>query len=177
MNIAENRLVAMLSRTWWVLLLRGLVAIAFGVATAASAQQIFKYRTPDGRIVYSDKQVPNATLVEEFEGAPAPDPATVAARKEAERAKAKAVNDIAAERVKAIDAVSAEIQAASAALAQAQAALEVGREPLEGERIGTYAHRARLSDAYWARQDRNEQAVAEAQARLDRAQNAMNQIR
>jgi uncharacterized membrane protein HdeD (DUF308 family) len=30
MNIAENRLATILSRSWWVLLLRGLVAIAFG---------------------------------------------------------------------------------------------------------------------------------------------------
>jgi len=156
---------------------RSLALALLAVATAASGQQISKYRTPDGRIVYSDKPVPNATLVETFEGAPAPDPTAAATRKEAARAQAKAANETASERVKALDAISAEIQAASAALAQARAALEAGREPLEGERIGTYAGRARLDDAYWARQDRNEQAVAEAQARLDRAQKALIQIR
>ena len=159
-------------------MLRRSIALALlAAATAASGQQIFKYRTPDGRIVYSDKHVPNATLVEAFEGVPAPDPAATAARQEAVRARVKETNERAEARVQALDAISAEIRAATAALEQARAALEAGREPLEGERIGTYAGRARLNDLYWDRQLANEQAVAEAQARLDRAQKALIQIR
>ena len=50
-------------------------------------------------------------------------------------------------------------------------------EPLEGERIGTYAGRARLNDSYWARQDYNQLAVARAQARLDRAVQERNALR
>jgi uncharacterized membrane protein HdeD (DUF308 family) len=33
MNMVEKRLATILSRTWWVILLRGLIAIAFGVLT------------------------------------------------------------------------------------------------------------------------------------------------
>jgi hypothetical protein len=46
-----------------------------------------------------------------------------------------------------------------------------------GARIGTYGSRARLNDAFWERQAANEYAVAEAQARLDRAQRALIQMR
>jgi hypothetical protein len=50
-------------------------------------------------------------------------------------------------------------------------------EPREGERIGTYGGRARLNEAYWARQDYNQAAVANAQARLNRAVQERNALR
>jgi len=52
---------------------RLIAAVALVCATAAPAQTIYKYRTPDGRTVYSDRPVAGATLEEEFERAPAPD--------------------------------------------------------------------------------------------------------
>jgi hypothetical protein len=62
-------------------------------------------------------------------------------------------------------------------LERGRQALEAGREPLEGERIGTYSGRARLNDAYWERQAANEYAVAEAEARLERARRALIELR
>jgi hypothetical protein len=156
---------------------RLIAAVALACSTAAPAQTIYKFRTPDGRIVYSDKPVTGATLEEEFDRAPAPDPAAASAQEQAARARAREVNDRAAERSRALDAVTAEIGAASTALERGRQALEVGREPLEGERIGTYGGRARLSDEYWARQAANEYAVAEAQARLERARRALIELR
>jgi hypothetical protein len=156
--------------------LAAVLALALACA-AAPAQTIFKYRTPDGRIVYSDKRVPGATLEEEFDRAPAPDPAAAAAQEQAARARAQAVNERAAERVRALDAVTAEIAAATSALERGQQALEAGREPREGERIGTFGGRARLNDEYWARQAANEYAIAEAEARLARARRALIELR
>ena len=152
-------------------------AIALACAAAAPAQTIFKYRTPDGRIVYSDKPVAGATLEEEFERAPVPDPAAASAQEQAARARARDVNERAAERTRALDAISEEINAATVALERGRQALEAGREPLEGERIGTYSGRARLNDAYWARQAANEYAIAEAEARLERARRALIELR
>jgi len=158
---------------------RLIAAAALVCATAAPAQTIYKYRTPDGRTVYSDRTVAGATLEEEFERAPAPDPAAASAQEQAARARAREVNERAAERSRALDAVTAEIGAATAALERGQQALEAGREPLEGERIGITSgnRRTRLSDEYWARQAANEYAVAEAQARLERARRALIELR
>jgi hypothetical protein len=157
--------------------LRLVAAVALAWAIAAPAQTIFKYRAPDGRTVYSDRPVAGATLEEEFERAPAPDPAAASSQEQAARARAREVNERAAERTRALDAVTAEIGAATAALERGRQALEAGREPLEGERIGTYSGRARLNDAYWERQAANEYAVAEAEARLERARRALIELR
>ncbi len=156
---------------------RLVAAVALAFVTAAPAQTIYKYRTPDGKTVYSDRPVAGATLEEEFDRAPAPDPAAASAQEQAARARAREVNDRAAERSRALDAVTAEIGAASAALERGRQTLEAGREPLEGERIGTYGGRARLADEYWARQAANEYAIAEAQARLERARRALIELR
>jgi acyl-CoA reductase-like NAD-dependent aldehyde dehydrogenase len=146
----------------------------------AAAQSIYKFVRPDGSVVYSDKPVAGAKLDERLEPAQPPDPAAVAAAQEAARKRARAVNESAAERTQAVSAVDAEIRAATDALAQARARLEAGREPLPGERTGivaTGSGRSRLNGDYWARQIDNEQAVAEAQSRLDAAFAARNALR
>jgi hypothetical protein len=150
------------------------------LALPAAAQSIYKYLRPDGSVVYSDKPVSGAKLDERLEPAQPPDPKAVAAAQEAARKRARAINESAAERTQAVNAVDAEIRAAIGAVQAARAQLEAGREPLPGERTGiiaTGSGRSRLNGEYWARQIENEQAVAEAQARLDAAYAARNALR
>lgn len=71
----------------------------------------------------------------------------------------------------------AELHAANAALAEANTQLELGKEPLPGERTGNANGTSRLNDAYWARQAENEAAVKEAKARRTAAVAARNAAR
>lgn len=153
-----------------VVLLAGLF-----VAATAAGQNAYRFVTPDGRVIYSDMPVPGARL----DGTVAP-PAPVSPSagsgftpSPAQEALLKSADA----RVRRLNELTVEIQSIERELQAANARLEAGREPLEGERIGTYAGRSRLSDVYWARQDYNQLAVAEAQARLNRAVQERNALR
>lgn len=151
------------------MLLPLLCSLCLGLAAgSASAQKVQKYQTPDGKIVYSDRPVPGARLVDEVVPPPPVDPKAAAAARAATKQEGKAADAAAAKREEKAAAGTAEKDAA-AALARAKQALETGREPLPGERLGTAGGRSRLSEEYFARQHANEAAVAEAQARLDKA--------
>jgi hypothetical protein len=146
-----------------------LCALCLGLAAgSANAQKMQKYQTPDGKTVYSDRPVPGARLVDEVPPPPPVDPKAAAAGRAAAKQEGKAADAAAAGRAQRAAAGSAE-QEAAAALERAKQALERGREPLPGERLGTTSGKSRLSDEYFSRQRANEAAVAEAQARLDKA--------
>jgi flagellar motility protein MotE (MotC chaperone) len=161
-----------------VLACTAVIAVA-SVVTPAAAQSIYKYVQPDGRVVYSDKPVPGARLEEELQRVPPPtpveEPDAARARREAN---ARALNESAAQRTQTLDEATNDLRVWTARLAQAQAALEAGREPREGERTGTvYQGKSQLNDTYWARQRANEAAVAEAQAQIEDARKAINSVR
>ena len=153
-----------------VALLAGLL-----VAATTAAQDAYRFVTPDGRVIYSDMPVPGARLDGTIAPpAPAsPAPAAGFTPSPAQEALLKSAD----ERIRRLNELTVEIQNTERELQAANARLEAGREPLEGERIGTYAGRSRLSDVYWARQDYNQSAVAEAQARLNRAVQERNALR
>ncbi|HLB15025.1 MAG TPA: hypothetical protein VJM14_08860 [Burkholderiales bacterium] len=73
------------------------------------------------------------------------------------------------DRIAMLAGASEDVRAAERYLAAANATLEAGREPLPGERTGLARGGSRLNESYWDRQRQLETAVADAQARLDRA--------
>jgi len=79
--------------------------------------------------------------------------------------------------MQALESAEAEIRDAQQQLQAAKTALEAGREPKPGERIGTAGGASRLADAYARRLKALEDAVTTAQKRLDDAYSRRNAAR
>jgi hypothetical protein len=153
-----------------------LLALAVACADAALAQKIGRYVFPDGRVVYSDQPVPGARLANEV--APPPPPGSPPPVSESREGRpAKSGETPGAARSRTLAEADAEVRAATQALEQARARQQAGVEPLPGERTGTAKGGSRLNEAYEARQAANQQAVAAAEARLQRAVAARNAVR
>lgn len=155
--------------------MRIIAILAALFAATAAAQTAYRFVTPEGRVIYSDVPVLGAQL----DGTIAPPAPVTPAPAAAARLSPtqEALLRSADERSRRLNELTAEIQSTERALQAATARLDAEKEPLEGERIGTYAGRSRLADAYWARQDANQAAVAQAQAQLNRAVQERNALR
>ena len=153
-------------------------AIAFALCIAsAHAQPVYKYRMPDGRIVYSSDKVPNAKLLGTVRE-PLPAQPVDAERQLRSQREKDAVTQSSNKRLAALAAADAEVTAALQALADARARQAAGAEPQEGERVGTVrSGLGRARDAYVERQSELQEAVDAAQKRLDRAYEARNATR
>ena len=145
------------------------LAVAALGAGSAAAQTLFKSTLPDGKVVYGDKPAPGAVKVEETK----PDtskkgvgPGTSA--KDTAARETEALKRIEQERAKG-QAAGGNVQAAEQALRDAEAAKAAGAEPLPGERIGTAGGKSRLTEAYFERQKKLEDAVSSARRNLDQA--------
>lgn len=144
------------------------IALVFGAgALPAAGQTMQKYVTPDGKTVYSDRPIPGARLVDQIAPPPPVDPNAAAAAQARARENAERANASSAKRAESANSAQKQ-EDAGAALRRAKEQLEKGKEPLPGERIGTAGGGSRLTDAYWARQRANEQAVKNAEARLNK---------
>ena len=136
----------------------------------AGAREVYKYRMPDGRILYTSEVSTSGKLLEVLPE-PAPAPRVIESERLAKQKRERdALENTVAKRFNTLEAIDAEIKAATRALAAAQAAAEAELEPLEGERSGTVRKgTSRLSEAYWERQRGLRSAVDEARRRLDAA--------
>lgn len=129
----------------------------------AAAQTLYKSIMPDGRVVYGDKPAPGAAKVEETR----PDISkgglggTTAREQEA----LKDMENTRLQREGGQD----KVRAAEQALRDAEAALAAGKEPLAGERIGTAGGTSRLTETYFDRQRKLEEAVEKARRDFDEA--------
>lgn len=143
--------------------------LAFAMA-GADAREVYKYRLPDGRILYTSEVSTTGKLLEVLPE-PAPAPRVIESERLAKQKRERdALENAVAKRLNTRDAIDAEIKAATRALADAQAAAEADLEPLEGERLGTVRKgKTRLSESYWERQRALRNAVDEARRRLDAA--------
>src|SRR5512134_1404100 len=138
-------------------------AVAALLAQSAAAQVLYKSTMPDGSIVYGDKPAPDAVKVDETQpdiskrGIGGTTPREKEVLREMEKSRAQREAD------------QGRVQAAEQALRNAEAARAAGKEPLEGERIGTAGGASRLSEAYDERQRRLDEAVVKARSELEAA--------
>ena len=136
-------------------------------ASGAFAQAMYKSTMPDGKVIYGEKPAPGAQRVETIASPPPKTGITLVTPAEKTQ-----VDERIRQRSAAENAKQRELDDARRQLQQAETALEAGKEPLPGERIGTAGGASRLTDAYFERQKKLEQAVESARARLEKAQQA-----
>jgi hypothetical protein len=139
----------------------------------AHGETVYKYRMPDGRVIYSDKPVPGGRLEAELQPPPQPEPSLAP---EPSHEPSDVDKRIAARR-DALERARRELDAANAALAEAQRRLDAGRAPLPEEFKPLEEGGTRLGEEYERRQAANERAVVEAKARVERAADELNRVR
>ncbi len=128
----------------------------------ASGQTLYKYTGPDGRTVYTDKPPPEGvkaqkTTVDTSKRGVVPPSArekTALKKMEADREARESAQD--------------HLRRAEIALHDAEVAAAMGKEPQPNERLGTAKGNQRLTDGYWERQKKLEQAVEVARRNLER---------
>jgi hypothetical protein len=158
-----------------------LLAFLVALPCFASAQSIYKVQTPDGSILFTDTPPPGSKILEERSAKPAPRaPGNAAGSAPAPKGASPgsaAPGAASAPSAHSIEAAMQEVKSAEAAVQVAKRRLELGREPLPGERRGLAGGGSRLTEEYQSRVAGLEREVADAQERLKRAYDARNDAR
>jgi uncharacterized protein DUF4124 len=145
----------------WVMVASSLLTAL--LALQAGAQTLYKSTLPDGRVVYGDKPDPAAVKSEPIK----PDTSKIGVVPPSARETAT-LNELERARLKR-EAGESTMRTAEQALQKAEAAREAGKEPLPGERLGTAGGASRLTDDYWKRQKKLEEAVESARREAEQA--------
>lgn len=171
---------------------RLVAAVCLVLGPAVAVATIYKVQMPDGSILFTDSPPANGKILEERESkstprpparAVTPSPGSAAAGTSDRPAipvlpspttRSSASPPVAPQN---LDAANAEVTAAERELAVVRRKLEVGREPLAGERLGTAKGGSRLSPEYETRVAGLEREVAAAEDRVKRAYEARNSLR
>jgi Domain of unknown function (DUF4124) len=167
--LAHHRMECLMHR--WVL-----AALCAVLPCLAAAQTIYKVQMPDGSVLFTDTLPPEAKILEQRQGKSparpaASNPATPATPTTQVPPQGIGFDGSAvqpARKSSALDTAMAEV---------AKKKLELGREPLAGERLGLKGGGSRLSPEYEARVEGLERDVANAELRLQRAYEARNAAR
>lgn len=133
--------------------------------SVAMAAPLYKSTMPDGSVVYGSAPAPGAKKVEKM--TPATQDAGVRA---ATPEQIKGVEERQTQRASQENRRDAEIDQLRAALKDAEAAREAGREPKEGDFRPLAQGGTRLTEEYVERQKMLENNVVEARKRLEEAQ-------
>jgi hypothetical protein len=157
------------------------IAITLLCAGAEAQDRIYKVRTPDGRILFTDTPPPGARIESEREVPPPTPPAPVQPDREEQlrslQQQAAKAGERQRDRSAQLDQAFAAVQAAEAGLDTARQQLEAGREPQPGERIGTARGGTRSTPAYEQRIAGLEKAIVAAEQRLAKAREDLNALR
>jgi len=160
-------------KTNFTTVIKGLVALAAALAPlACAADTVYKYRRPDGSVVYSDTPLQGARLIGRYELVPQPPGGT-----QGGEPGGGGPDEQARLRSQSLEAVYARIRAAELALKGAQERQQAGVEPLEGERIANAQRGSRFRPEYFARQKQLADDVEKAQQELDEAYRQRNELR
>jgi hypothetical protein len=173
---------------------RFVAAVCLAIVPVVAAATIYKVQLPDGTILFTDTPPANGRILEERESkstARPPVKAAVPANGGAGASDRPAIPVLPSPAPRSasgpglppgmapqnLDAANAEVTAAERELSVLRRKLEVGREPMAGERLGTAKGGSRLSPEYEARIAGLEREVMAAEERVKRAYEARNALK
>ena len=133
----------------------------------AGAEQVYKSTMPDGKVIYGPEPASGAKKVEKITTKTQDSGVRISTPEQKRN-----LDQRQAQQQEQTARREAELGELKRALHSAEAAREAGREPHDGDFIGTARAGTRLNDEYWERQKTLEAAVQDARKRLEAAQQA-----